>query len=134
VTQRLTSIPARSAPPFDRAALLGRLNGDEDLLADVVQLFARGGARLLGQLRRAVGAGDAEGLCRAAHTLKGCAGQLSAATVAGLAREMEMFGRAGAVGAAGNVLPELEGAMERLNRALREAMGGREEPPVTRPS
>jgi HPt (histidine-containing phosphotransfer) domain-containing protein len=108
------------AAPFDKAALLERVDGDTELLREMAELFFADNARLVGAVRAAVAAGDAEALRVAAHTLKGSVGNFCAGEAAAAARELEVMGRAGELGGAADALRRLEGALATFVSALRE--------------
>jgi len=59
---------------FEPAALLARLEGNRQLLGELVGLFRAELPRMLGDIAQCVAAGDALGLERAAHALKGAVG------------------------------------------------------------
>jgi HPt (histidine-containing phosphotransfer) domain-containing protein len=82
-------------PLFDQAVLLERLDGDLELLREVVQIFAADAPRLLGELHDALDQGNADRVGRAAHTLKGSLALFGAHAATEAARELEMLGRTG---------------------------------------
>jgi signal transduction histidine kinase/CheY-like chemotaxis protein len=86
--------------------LLEVIGGDHEALKELVQSFLDEGPDLVKRLRQAVEANDADGLRRAAHTLKGSATDFGALTLAGLCREIEAMGRASEVVAAANKVLE----------------------------
>ena len=63
---------------FDRASLLERVEGDEELLAEMIKLFLADAPRLLDAMRNALQQGDMIVLERSAHSMKGAASNLSA--------------------------------------------------------
>jgi two-component system sensor histidine kinase/response regulator len=99
---------------FDPAGLLERLEGDDELLAELTSLFVAEYPGLLETTRTAVACGDAPGLERAAHTLKGSAANLCAPAVAETALRLEQMGRAGDLKHARATLAELEAELDRL--------------------
>jgi CheY-like chemotaxis protein len=105
-------------PPLDRAGLLDRLGGDEQLLADVVGLFLEDCPAQLAALRRAVDARDPESIRAAAHALKGAAGNLSAHGLCEAARAMELIGAERNVDAAESAWQLLSAEAERVMEAL----------------
>jgi two-component system, sensor histidine kinase and response regulator len=95
-----TAAPPESAraiePPvehIDRAALLASLDGDEELLAAVIDAFVTEAPSLLDTLRKAVREGDGERVFRTAHALKSSVGSLGATGAMGVAKELEVLGR-----------------------------------------
>lgn len=63
---------------IDERELLDRLDGDTDLLAELVPLFLDDYPLLLEEIRSAIEKTDLEQLRRAAHTLKGTVSNFSA--------------------------------------------------------
>ena len=76
-------------PVFDRAALLDRLMGDEDLVQEVLRMSLDNLPQHIQKLQEALNAGDAPAARMAAHSIKGMAGNLSAETLRALAGEIE---------------------------------------------
>jgi two-component system sensor histidine kinase/response regulator len=104
--------------PFDEATLLECVEGDTELLREVVELFLEDSPRLLDEVRTAVEAGDASVLKRAAHTLKGAASNFGAAAVVTAALELETMGRTDDLTGAGPARDRLEVALRALTDAL----------------
>lgn len=63
---------------FDRAALLTRLGGSEELLPRFLKLFVESAEKSLSELRQALEQSDEEAARRSAHTLKGAAANVGA--------------------------------------------------------
>ena len=63
---------------WDSEAALDRMEGDRELLSEIVQLFISECPRTFGELREALNANDAHLLERLAHTLKGSSANISA--------------------------------------------------------
>jgi two-component system, sensor histidine kinase and response regulator len=82
---------------LDRAVALDRVGGDEELLAEVAQLFLEDYPNSMREIDEAVSKGDAKLLERAAHTLKGAASNFGANPVVDSAFALEMAGRAGSL-------------------------------------
>jgi HPt (histidine-containing phosphotransfer) domain-containing protein len=78
---------------MDVTGALERLGGDRALLAELAGLFLEEGPRLLGELRRALGHGDAQAARNAAHQLKGLLAQFCAAQAREAAWEVELAAR-----------------------------------------
>jgi HPt (histidine-containing phosphotransfer) domain-containing protein len=55
-----------------------QLDGEPDLLADLVEVFADDASARLEALREALIQADADGIAKTAHTLKGSAGNCGA--------------------------------------------------------
>jgi CheY-like chemotaxis protein/HPt (histidine-containing phosphotransfer) domain-containing protein len=80
---------ARDLPRFDEADVLDRLGGDREILTEVAAIFRHTAPDLTGEMRAALDRRDAPALRRAAHTLKGAAGNLSAKRLSAVALEIE---------------------------------------------
>jgi signal transduction histidine kinase/CheY-like chemotaxis protein len=105
---------------FNRRAALNRVDGDAQLLAEMVAIFQEEGPRQLATLREALATGDQELLQRTAHSLKGALSSLDATAAANCARDLEQLARAGDLEAAAQQLAELQQALLKLEAALLE--------------
>jgi CheY-like chemotaxis protein len=85
----------RQQEPIDIASALARVEGDVELLQEMVALFLEELPDLLTNLREAVTAGDAKAIERAAHKLKGSVGNFAAQPAFEAALRLEKIGRAG---------------------------------------
>lgn len=81
--------------PLDLAAVMARLNGDGELLAEVAGLYLEDEPSMVAALEAAVGQGDAEGIRRAAHAIKGSVANFGAARAHAAALALEQAGRNG---------------------------------------
>jgi HPt (histidine-containing phosphotransfer) domain-containing protein len=86
--------PAKALAPsaLDRAAMMERLGGDVELVADVIGLFLEDCPPRVAAIKAAIDERDAEGLRAAAHVLKGVAANLSAAGLFEAAQTLERLG------------------------------------------
>lgn len=122
----LQAIPAAPAAEplarqvLDAAALLERIEGDTALLADLARLFREESPKWLAAMRDAIDRGDAPTLERAAHTLKGSAGNLAAHRTAQAALRLEHLGREQNLAPAREALAQLEEEWKRLDPRLAE--------------
>jgi PAS domain S-box-containing protein len=110
--------PAHNVVVFDRAVALQRVDGDTDLLKEVAALFLADVPTLLRDLRGTLERGEASGFERAAHTLKGAAGNFGAGPVQQLASRLETLGRARQLSEAAPLLAQLETQLGLLGPAL----------------
>ena len=108
-----------TAAPFDRAEVLDRLEGDEQLLREVIELFIQDSGGLIDRLRTAVDANDAAEVRAAAHRLKGAASNLAAGPVTDAARALEVIGERGTLSGAMPAWRRLKDEADRLVVALR---------------
>jgi HPt (histidine-containing phosphotransfer) domain-containing protein len=105
---------------LDRVVALECVGGDLQLLQEIARMFLDSVPELMGEMRAALGAGDAKALERAAHTLRGCVCHFGAEAVYEGARNLEMIGRADDLKPAPAAFRELESAIDRLCPALAE--------------
>jgi two-component system sensor histidine kinase/response regulator len=77
---------------FDEGALRRRVSGDDELMTEVIRLFLDDLPLRLAAIKDAVTSRNADALRSAAHTLKGSAGNLSAAGLFEAARVLERIG------------------------------------------
>ena len=109
---------------LDESTLRARFEGEAELLRDVVNLFLDDCPKLLDGIRGAVERGDAQGLERAAHKLKGTVANFSARASYDAALRLEVMGRGGHFEQAGEALGELDSALEELRPVLVKLSGG----------
>ncbi len=103
---------------LDRAALLEHMEGDPELLAEMVTLFLQDCPRLLAALREALARGDAGALRLAAHTLKGTVSNFAAPAATAAALRLERMGREGDLSQAEEGCAAVETEIERLKPLL----------------
>jgi two-component system, sensor histidine kinase and response regulator len=106
------------APAWERAEALERVGGDEELLRELCQIFLGEYPKLLANLREAITMRDAEGVQRAAHSLKGEVSYLGAAIATETAKRLEDMGRARDLTHAFEELASLEKALNSLRSAI----------------
>jgi signal transduction histidine kinase/HPt (histidine-containing phosphotransfer) domain-containing protein len=125
--ERLAGIPRRQRPAdpetpahpaFDQEEALAHVDGDRELLAELAEIFRNECPRLLNDVRRAVVAGDAKALERAAHALKGSVTNFRADSAFQAAFSLEVMAREGRLDDAGQRLAELDFELEQLVAAL----------------
>jgi two-component system sensor histidine kinase/response regulator len=93
---------------------LERVEGDEELLVEMIQLFLDDAPRLMAAMQAALDQGDMPVLERSAHSMKGAAGNLSAHITVAAAAQLENDAKKGDVEASRVDLGRLEGAVDRL--------------------
>jgi len=103
---------------FDQAAALARVEGDAELLTELVTLFLEDYPRQLAAIRGALATGDAQALTKHAHTLKGSVGNFAAPEAFEAARQLELAGREGNLIRGETACRVLESALERLAHVL----------------
>ncbi|BCX81824.1 two-component system, sensor histidine kinase and response regulator [Methylomarinovum caldicuralii] len=85
----------RTSALWDREASLAQLDGDEELLQDMIALFLDDAPARLEALAAAASACDCQGIAEAAHALKGMAGHFHAETLQQQAAALEQAARDG---------------------------------------
>ena len=118
-----TQVEAAYSLSWNKAEALRRIEGDEELLQEMCQLFLEESPKLLQKLQQAVAAGDADAIVRAAHSLKGESSCLSAAGTSQAARRLEVMGRNQDLARARDTLAELEREVASLHLDLQELPG-----------
>ncbi len=119
-----TSVSAPSTPPareravgssaIDWDSAIAVVDGDRELLGEIVAAFLIEGPALLEQIRRALTDGDAAELRRGAHTLKGALRTLGIESAAELASKLEEIGRRGDLAAGSPVMAQLESQLDQI--------------------
>lgn len=108
-------------PPIDPqaiAALRELATGDPNFMRDLIDVFLADTPARFADLDRAIETRDAELLRRAAHSIKGSAGNFGATALAELAWALEQAGRAAAFPDAAARLPAARQEYERVAAAL----------------
>jgi CheY-like chemotaxis protein len=119
----------RTLPPdvLDKAALLARVGGRADRLRRIVGVFLEESTGLMAKLNDAIATGQASGLKRPAHSLKGAVGIFGVQTVFDAAAAVEALGEAGELAGASDACLRLEREMESLRSALAALVSSPEE-------
>ena len=99
---------------FDEAELMERVDNDLEFLADTVQMLETDGRALMVELKTAVASGDAPGIGRTGHTLKGMISNFCSPAVQTLALDVEKAGKAGDGASAAAASASLEPGLEAL--------------------
>jgi CheY-like chemotaxis protein len=121
-----TDAPPSAAPlanetatdAFDIDAALERVEGDRDLLEEIVRIFSEQCPKTMSEIDSAIRAADLPRLERAAHSLKGSASNLCATGVTQSAAELEASARSGDLSRCREQIKALESEVEKLLREL----------------
>ena len=108
--------------PIDQTTLdelLESTGGDRGFLAELIGTYLDDSPRQIAALRRAVEAGSAEDVARAAHALKGASASLGAAGLSERSRTLEYAARAGDLDGALDAVSAIESEFEAVAAALR---------------
>jgi CheY-like chemotaxis protein len=121
---------AAAAPPgeteadgvvLDQTALVEMVAGDHQFLRELTELFAQESPRLLADIGQAIESGDRELLGRAAHNLKGCAGNLFGMRTSEIAFRLEHLAEKGDLVLARHAYTMLGSEVGKFQQALAEA-------------
>jgi HPt (histidine-containing phosphotransfer) domain-containing protein len=99
---------------FDPETLWKRVEGDPELLRELIAVFETEFPEMLANATRAIENHDTAQLERVAHKIKGTVTQFSASVAVAAARELEQLGRSGTLTDAAGVLEKLKREMEWL--------------------
>jgi signal transduction histidine kinase/CheY-like chemotaxis protein/HPt (histidine-containing phosphotransfer) domain-containing protein len=112
--------------PVDPAAVarLREMLGGQEYLDELLEAFLEDAPALLEQLRLGLDEGDAELFARAAHSLKSNTAEFGATQMAGLCRELEEHGHAGALDGLGDQVTRVQVEYARVSEALQALRGG----------
>jgi len=108
-------VASHNAAVFDPEHALARLGGDSQLLRQLVRIFRTDARPLMAAIRRSAADGEADGLRRSAHALKGSLGTVGAPRVAETARRLELLAQAGDLSHASTLVDTLEDELRQLD-------------------
>jgi two-component system, sensor histidine kinase and response regulator len=114
------------AAGWNKAEALARIEGDEELLLELCQIFRENSPKLLLKLQQAVAAGNCDGVLHAAHSLKGESSYLSASATSNAALQLEEMGRNHDLARASETLAVLEREVANLLLNLKVPGSGHE--------
>ncbi len=104
---------------------LARVDGDQDLLAEVAGMFRRDWPGMLETIRDAIAQSDAATVEREAHKLKGALGAFCARPASEVAQQLETIGHRGDLAEALAACNLLEGELTRLEPELESLVKGK---------
>jgi two-component system, sensor histidine kinase and response regulator len=107
-----------SMPVLDEQEMLERVDGNRDLLREVVALFLDAYPRQRADLGAAIASGNAAEVARFAHTIKGSVAFFASGPAVEQARALEMMGRHADLADAEATASLLDDAMAELTAAL----------------
>jgi PAS domain S-box-containing protein len=113
-----TTAKRRDHEPIDTAWALARVDGNVEVLKEMVALFLEELPELLTSLREAITAGNAHAMESAAHKLKGSLGNFAANPAFEMALKLEIMSRDGSLSEAAPAYDELEKEIEHLKSAM----------------
>ena len=115
----LEAEPSGTDSCVDLDSALRRLEGDTELLSDLVQFYLDDYPKILKQIKQAISHHDGLALEKTAHRLKGLLGNFSADRASRLAMGIEGSGHRSAFDEAATTYADLENEVKRVTVALR---------------
>ena len=108
---------------IDMEEILEIMDNDTELIQECFNDFMHEYPGMIQSIRETIDTGDAEGLARHAHKIKGSLRYLAAARAAEVAYQIELRGKAGRLDGAGPLLDELAEICERLKVVMTSYKG-----------
>ena len=129
---KVQPLPAVKSVPsalvlWDPDKALERLDGDQQLLREIVAIFLEESPKQLADLKRAVTEANAELVERIAHCLKGELGYLGMPAVSEKAQQLEQMGRENELGRASEVLAVFEAELSAVAANMHSTLGVKHE-------
>ena len=109
---------------LDKEAILRHVDGDKELLRQVIELFLEITPGIMNDLNQAIEKGDFKKVESLAHTLKGAVGNFAVRNAVEAVLGLEMICRAGDLVRAKVAYSRLKKEINSLNRALKELITG----------
>jgi HPt (histidine-containing phosphotransfer) domain-containing protein len=110
----------QTAERFAVKELLERVDGDEELLREVIAIYLEDTPTVLEALKEGLGQNLPDAVAKAAHTLKGASANIAANRLHGQAYQLERQARAGDLKSAAAIYEALEQEFEALKRHLNQ--------------
>jgi len=107
---------------WDPVHALAKMDGDESLLRELVQIFLDEAPKQLATLQRAIETGDLDAIERTAHSLKGELSCLGLADAAHKARDLERMGQDLTLQPAAELFPAFAKEMSAASAAMRHML------------
>jgi len=111
-----TGFPGRG---LDRDLALSRVGGDAGLLQEIAALFIEDYPKVLAELQAAAARGDAKGVERGAHGLKGSVANFGAQAAVDAAFRLEQMGHARDLAGVREAIEALARALDALHAELK---------------
>ncbi|MBE9551052.1 MAG: Hpt domain-containing protein, partial [Proteobacteria bacterium] len=100
--------PSGTESSFDRAALLDRVGGDEEVLREIIGIFLQDLPGQIESMEDAVKKGDPLLIQRLAHTMKGASGNAGAIALQKAALDLEKAAKTDDMGTASGMLDTIK--------------------------
>ncbi len=116
--EKITAEPESKDAGFNKADLVNRLMGDEELAKDIIKSFLDNIPGDITAIKQAFAKNDALSMRRLAHSVKGAAGSIGAKALQDVAFQMEKAGEAGDMDKAALLLPQTDDQFKKLKKSL----------------
>lgn len=123
MSQEIRTQNQTQGKPFDLEKALNNMDEDRELFQILVAVFVEESAGHMEEIREGIQRTDAGAVERAAHTLKGTAGNFAAQRTIELASHLEVLGRERRFRELPKAFAQLEEELDLLREALRSAAG-----------
>ena len=107
----------------DKAALLKRMDGDEELLYELIDLFLTNYPGMFSEIQKAVASNDSQAVMASAHALKGAVSNFLASEAQDAAFQLEKIGKSGDLAEAGDAVATLQKELARVESGLAALRG-----------
>ncbi len=111
------------APIIDADDVLARVDGDRDLLRELLLIFSAQSRDLMTTIRRAIAARDAHGIEQAAHTLRGSVGNFGADAATQTALALELAARNNQLAGTDTLAAQLSAQLAAIENAIMNVCG-----------
>ena len=108
---------------FDYDELFERVDGDEELIREVLAIFLEDAPRLLGEIKTGLEKASPEIVANTAHTLKGAAANIAAHRLRDQAYQIELTAKSEEMAGALNIYADLEAEFIALKHYLSPYLG-----------
>ncbi|MDZ7833106.1 MAG: Hpt domain-containing protein [Desulfobacterales bacterium] len=98
--------------------LMERVDGDDELIREVLEIFLEDTPRTLEALKTGISDQSPEAVAKAAHTLKGASANIAANRLRDHAHQLELKAKSGELADAGGIYAELEAEYAALKNHL----------------
>ncbi|MGB8658402.1 MAG: response regulator [Candidatus Zixiibacteriota bacterium] len=119
--ERSDKAECRIPVPLDIPEALNRVNGDKELLREILREFSNYLPQQLRKLEEAAGKADPKMVEKEAHSLKGAASNMGAKTMAELALRLERLGRGGNLVGIQRMIDDLMSEFKRVEAYVKES-------------
>lgn len=112
------ALPAADVPVIDETRLLSEFGGDQEILAELRDLFMEHVPPLFQEIETAIDKGDAQEIAKNTHSLKGACSTYGAPRLAMACKAAELAAKSGDVQAVKDHLDDLRAEYEKVCAAI----------------